>query len=527
MERTWLIAFFAIIAFVGFVLAGCTANLPENTNKNSGNANFDGGVKMDMYVMSQCPYGTQVVDAIALVKQELGPALELNIEFIANDNGDGTFTSLHGQPEVLGDIVQLCAMKHSPDKYLDMLTCQNKNAGAIPGNWEACAKDKGLDVSKIKSCFEGDEGKQLLSESIKKANSVGATASPTIYINGKAYSGGRTTNDFLRAVCSKFEEKPKECLSLPEPAKVNTVIINDKRCDECDISQLETQLELIFPGIVIKEIDYNDPQGKAFYIKLGLNALPAIIFDESVKEGEGYSSVQSYLVPVDKYYSLNIGANFDPTAEICDNSIDDTGNGKIDCEDETCKSKLICREEIPNSLQVFIMSDCPYGRKAIEALKGVKENFDGLNFKVHYIASETATGFSSLHGQYEVDENIIQLCTNKHSPEQWFDYLYCRSVKGVNGKDWKACAGETGVDINAVQSCFENGEGSSLLREDIKIAQSLRIGASPTWLANNKHTFGGIDAETVKINYCKYNDVAGCEKVLSSSTGSVQAGACG
>ncbi len=528
MKKNKIFSFAVLAAVVGVMvlLAACTQTPTGNSvhTDSSADSSVKDAVQMDFYVMSQCPYGTQVVDAIAPVKEDLGPALELNINFIANDLGNGQFASLHGQNEVQGNIVQACAMKYNPDKYLGMIVCQNKNAQLIPSNWESCAKQEGLDVEKIKTCYEGEEGAQLLSDSIKASESVGASASPTIYLNGQSYAGGRKTTDFLRAICNEFSEKPEACSNIPEPAKVNTLIINDKRCDECDVTSLRAQLKSVFPGIVLQELDYNDAQGKSLFDSLGLTVLPAVLFDDSIQKAEDYSSVQPYLEQVGSYYSLRIGARFDPTAEICDNNIDDTGNGKIDCQDDTCKDTLVCRQEKPENLQVFIMSDCPYGRKAVESLKEVKENFASIDFEVHYIAGETSSGFSSLHGAYEVDEDIVQLCVNKYNPEQWFDYIYCRSTKGVKGKDWKDCAEETGVDIAKVEACFTGDEGASLLREDMKIAQSLGIGASPTWLVNNRYVFSGLDSETIKQNFCVHNDVSGCENVLSADTGSVAAG---
>ncbi len=493
----------------------------------SGNA-----VKVDFYVMSQCPYGTQVVDAIAPAVAQLGNAVDLSIDFIANDNGDGTFQSLHGQNEVLGNIVQLCAAKYEPQKYLEMITCQNKNAGAIPGNWEKCAQDAGLDVNSVKACYEGAEGKSLLSDSIKKSDIAGAQGSPTIFINGVPYNGGRKTSDFLRAICNEYgssENKPEACSNIPEPTKVNLLVLNDARCKECVLTGLIGQIKSVFPGLVVQSLDYSDAEGKQKYDDLGLDRLPAILFDDTVKADEAYAQVEPYLTPMGEYLYLEIGADFNPKAEICDNGIDDTGNGMIDCKDPDCTGNLLCRAEKKNDLQVFIMSDCPYGRKAIEALKPVIENFEGkIKYDVHYIAGETAGGFNSLHGQYEVDEDIIQLCVKEHSPSAWFDYLYCRSINGVRGVDWKKCAAETNVDADAVQACFEGEEGASLLREDIKIAESLGVGGSPTWMANNKYMFSGIDSETVKANFCQYNPtVEGCENTLSSDTGNVPSGACG
>ena len=72
---------------------------------------------LEMYVMSQCPYGVQVVNAVAPVKEQLGDGLNLKIGYIGSGTA-GNFQSLHGPGEVKGDIAQLCATKQSSDKAL-------------------------------------------------------------------------------------------------------------------------------------------------------------------------------------------------------------------------------------------------------------------------------------------------------------------------------------------------------------------------------------------------------------------------
>ena len=447
--------------------------------------------------------------------------------------------------------MQLCAAKYNPDKYMDMIVCQNENAGNIPGNWESCAKDSGLDTASIKKCYEGNEGKQLLSQNVLLGKAIGATGSPTIYLNDIKYSGSRESLAFQRTICAIIPKHP-ECLEMPacaadsdcqlsgkigkcvsgecvftDPVKVELLVLVDERCADCQTANTMETNKLYFPGIEERYIDYSTEEGKQLYEDYNIQYLPAYIFDGTVVETQTWKAnaqLTAFFDKVNEDYVLKADAvqsTFDPVAEICENKIDDDADGKIDCDDSDCSSKIVCREEKENHLQVFIMSDCPYGRKAIEALKEVIDNFDNkINYEVHYIASEAGDGFSSLHGQYEVDEDIIQLCVLEHSPKVWFDYMYCRSTKGVKNIDWKECGNEVKVDIDAVQACFDGDEGANLLREDIKIGKDLGVSASPTWFANNKYKFSGIDAETVKTNFCTYNEkLSGCDITLSSGTG--------
>lgn len=490
-------------------------------------------LSVELYVMSQCPYGVQAEDTMFEAIQSLGEEnFDLQVEYISTDLGGGNFQSLHGQPETEGNMVQLCAREYAPEAYLSFVLCMNENPQAIPGNWESCSEKLDLPTTDIKTCFEGDEGVSLLQESIVKTNARGATGSPTIYIDGESYRGGRGTTDFIRAFCNAFDgEKPVGCSEIPEPTSFEVVILNDDRCAECGAieTQLVSSLKGIFPGMKTKTIDYMTEEGKELFESTEVGVLPAFLFNEDAEEADNYAQIQQYLLPAGDYTSLRVGATFDPTKEVCTNNIDDTNNGLVDCEDPDCEGSIECRPTKEQNLNVFIMSDCPYGRKAVEALYDVEKNFgDELDFEIHYIASESGDGFSSLHGQYEVDENIVQLCVKEHNDDDvWFEYLYCRSTNGVRGIDWKDCAEEVGVDIDTVQTCFDGDEGADLLREDIKIAESLGVSASPTWLANNKYTFSGIDAETVKQNFCIYNQgVEGCENTLSSDTGGVASGSC-
>ena len=105
------------------------------------------------------------------------------------------------------------------------------------------------------------------------------------------------------------------------------------------------------------------------------------------------------------------------------------------------------------------------------------------------------------------------------------DYIWCRNEQGVKDGKWSDCAARNSIDVAAIQKC-EEGEGKIMLSENIKIAQSLNVGGSPTWIINNKYQESGIDAETIKTAFCKYNPgLAGCSKTLTSGAGAANTAA--
>ena len=306
-------------------------------------------------------------------------------------------------------------------------------------------------------------------------------------------------------------------------------VLNDERCAECValVPQIITSLEELFPTMEVKEVDYSSKEGQKLYEETQVGALPAFLFDENVKTAEAYAQISQYMLVKGEYNLLQIGASFDPTSEICTNGKDDTGDGTIDCADPTCKETLECREEIKNNLAVFIMSDCPYGKEAIKALAPVLEASPSLKYQINYIVSDDGAGnFQSLHGAYEVEEDIRQLCVKELTPAKYFDFVLCRSEAGIKGVDWKTCATESNLDQAKLEACFTGELGKTLLSENAKIANALGIGASPTWLANNRYQFSGITSAVVQSNVCKYNaGLTGCDVAVSSEA-AVPSGQC-
>ncbi len=481
-------------------------------------------VKAQLYVMSHCPFGIQTENSFLPVIKKFNGNVDFDLEFIGN-NKNG-LSSMHGQKEVQEDLVQICALNKDKYKAYDFILCRNKN---LNSDWSDCAREAGFDVTSLKKCAEGDEGKKLLSESFEKSDKAGASGSPTIIIDGSHYSGSRTQNAFTRALCDAFKgNKPELCNNLPEPKKVNLIVLNDKRCKTCNVDRIISSLKSLFPGLSITTYDYGDAKGKALYKEAGITYLPALLFDSAVKEADAYNRISRYLVKQGNYLSLRIGAKFNPTKEICDNYKDDTGNGLVDCEDPDCKGALVCRKEIPKKLDLFIMADCPYGKLAVLSTKQLVKNFGkNINLSIHYIASEHNGTFSSLHGHYEAVEDMRQLCVDKYYPDKALSYIQCRSNGSVRTEDYHKCLDKFGLDASKIDACVNGDEGKQLMSNDIKIAKQLSISASPTWLANNKYKFSGIDAETVKAQFCSHNKgLQGCNNTLKSNN-NAPAGACG
>ena len=146
------------------------------------------------------------------------------------------------------------------------------------------------------------------------------------------------------------------------------------------------------------------------------------------------------------------------------------------------------------TLELFVMSYCPYGVLAEEKLIPIVKEFGNkIDFKLQFIAQEKEapspqdiTPFTSLHGYPEVAENIRQLLIAQEYPEQYLDYILCRGKK--LDKSWEECAEKLGIDVKRIQELFNAPEAEQLFRENIQRAADLGIRASPTILVDN-HQF--------------------------------------
>ena len=147
------------------------------------------------------------------------------------------------------------------------------------------------------------------------------------------------------------------------------------------------------------------------------------------------------------------------------------------------------------TLELFVMSYCPYGVQAEEKLIPIVKEFgDKIDFKLQFIAQEKEepsaqdiTPFTSLHGYPEVAENIRQLLIAREYPNRYLDYILCRGKK--LDKSWEKCAQKFGIDVAKIQRLFDSPEAEQLFRENIKRAAELSIRASPTILVDG-HKFG-------------------------------------
>jgi hypothetical protein len=173
--------------------------------------------------MAFCPYGTQAESVMKPVVNLLGTKADIRLRYITTVRGStvDSVQSLHGLPEAQEDLRQVCIQKYYPQKFWDYLESFNarcyplsQNTTSLNACWRNTTTSLGIDTAAIETCSTGSDGLGMLTEDEMNANQNGATASPTLFINGVKYSGARTPEAYKQAICTSFDAAPPECGTL-------------------------------------------------------------------------------------------------------------------------------------------------------------------------------------------------------------------------------------------------------------------------------------------------------------------------
>jgi hypothetical protein len=136
----------------------------------------------------------------------------------------------------------------------------------------------------------------------------------------------------------------------------------------------------------------------------------------------------------------------------------------------------------PNVLEVFVMSQCPYGAMAegriIDAQKLGRIGKD-TKVDVRYIVSANGDAFRSLHGTAEWEEAVRQLIIKDKYPNKFWKYLEIRN-KDYQSSLWDVAAEEAGINPKVFRKEWKRGV--EMLKKEAEYADKIGVSGSPTFL---------------------------------------------
>ena len=172
---------------------------------------------VELFVMSFCPYGTQMEKGMIPVVRKLGDKIDFEIKFV-------NYAMHTSKGEVGEELNQYCIQKEQNDKYLDYLSCFLEK-----GDGKTCLNKIKIDTSKLKICTDKTDKEFDVTKNLEDKSSwasgkfpkfmiynednkkYGVKGSPTLIINGQQVKTGRDAQSILNTICGAFTNSPEEC----------------------------------------------------------------------------------------------------------------------------------------------------------------------------------------------------------------------------------------------------------------------------------------------------------------------------
>ena len=79
------------------------------------------------------------------------------------------------------------------------------------------------------------------------------------------------------------------------------------------------------------------------------------------------------------------------------------------------------------------------------------------------VISRDPPTFQCQHGDKECYGNYIELCSQEHYPENWWQFILCEETSvDFSDEGVKKCAAEAGIDAETILTCAKGTEGPAL-----------------------------------------------------------------
>ncbi len=188
------------------------SNIPKNNSP-----------KVELFVMSFCPYGNQAEELMYPVVNSLGDKADIELRYViySDYRGGGPeycldeeskYCSMHGVDELKQNVRELCVQEYQPNKFWDFVKAINSSCSYqnVESCWENVAKNIGINTSQVKTCLT-NEAMDLLAQEVSLNDKYGITGSPQLIINGVEFQGDRSSEAYKQGICSGFNSPPEEC----------------------------------------------------------------------------------------------------------------------------------------------------------------------------------------------------------------------------------------------------------------------------------------------------------------------------
>lgn len=450
--------------------------------------------RLDLFVMSLCPYGMQAQAQILPLALRFGDAVDLQLHFIADEAdptappakplptqsdpaapdqpsdragcaaaavaGDGPFASLHGQPEIDEGRRQLVIAETWPEAFIDYVLCRSdQGPRAAEDAWQQCARRTGLDPQALQQAAQGPRGEALFRANIRLANQLDIDLSPTLLINGEEFDGPYEYNAVARGLCAGSDDAscaeipacgrdldcergdglvglcrdpdgPRAACDYRTPAAFSLQVLESAACTTCDAEEFLQTTRQLFPGAVIQRLNASDPRASALAARHDVQSYPAFVFDRAFASTARFDRVRHLLRPLD-----DGGFSLDPRLN---------------------RTSYWPNRPLHRGRLDIYAPAAPQLEERLLALWPTE-----IPLRLHYLGAGPPA-----------DQGRRRACLAERFPEKALAYARARRAGG----DWTAAAAEAGIDTAALSRCAA-AEGETLRQKAVATARALVLEA--------------------------------------------------
>lgn len=268
------------------------------------------------------------------------------------------------------------------------------------------------------------------------------------------FSDANCKKNNLTGICRNPGTMQSDCV-FSQANKIRLLVITSRECPTCNTKTAVDFLKTQFPGLEPSYLYYAlDKRADNLIRDFAIGGLPAYLLGKEAEGEKNFDNLKNSLEPKKDFYMLK--PQFSGV------------------------SYFINRKKVKHKLDLFISL---YDQTTFKLLEVIKE----FNPVVHFLAVEYQGKFEAAKGRGEVEEYLRSVCVQKYYPEQFFDYIACRS-KNIDSSWWEDCLAK--FDSQSIRVCARGDEGRLLLRENISLNRELQVMFGPTYLMDNQEIFG-------------------------------------
>ncbi|HUT04700.1 MAG TPA: thioredoxin domain-containing protein [bacterium] len=451
-------------------------------------------VRLDLYMMSFCPYSKPAFKTLFELKTTFGDAVEPHVYYIVRDAGEGEFDSLHGEEEVEEDMRQLCVLKTQPEKFVSYVECVNTSVEGT--SWQECASSVGIDTKALSECLSSGYPERELRSMAARDARLRVSASPTLYINNQRF-GDRIDKMLLsRSVCTILGQRADEvaaCKNLPkclhdfdcprkegmiarcvnpatkqsrceydEAVKVPVSVVYDANSVASNEDQIINSTLVMMPGLEVNRVDASTDEGKRLIATYGLDLLPGYIFGLEALRARNFAQLKSAFERV---------------------------NDKLVFRSEMSGASVVpSRPLIKGKLDVFISANAKAGLEGLARMIKLRDEGKLRPFEVHHIVYLDSNGvITAQTGLSELQEAQRQEAMLMQDGDKFDKYILLRAKEPENSY-WEEPIVKAGFEPAKIKSLSASKSVDSKLEADASLCEQLRVGGALVFVIDNRET---------------------------------------